>query len=258
MSKPMSLAGTRQGKGESSDSIQKPKRKSPDEVNESGRVKSKDLFDEVEDTDEDDEVLSVVESKGKSGDQTKFIILGVIVAVMVVALFLLFHGKKEEPVPDEVQVIEAPPELKEEPDTSEEVIPGVGTQDFTGNTNMNTSEVLTNPDEFLQDINGLTTRVDYTVSSITNISDFVSYTKHRGTWGGGLELYWLDAEYQGTKYVIQVPFKYYKELADEGIVPVSVEILTIPSPSGDENLHVASYMCLDEKVLKDVLKNQNK
>ena len=110
----------------------------------------------------------------------------------------------------------------------------------------------------MEDIFGLTTRVDYTVKSITNVADFVSYEKHRGTWGGGLELYWLDVEYKDKKYVVQVPFRYYKELDDVGIVPVRMEVLSILSQSDGSQMTVISYMCLDEEVLKDVLKQQSK
>ena len=58
--------------------------------------------------------------------------------------------------------------------------------------------------------------------------------------------------------VVQVPFKYYKELDDIGIVPVSMEVLTITNQADGANLTVISYMCLDEKVLQEVLKQQSK
>ena len=76
--------------------------------------------------------------------------------------------------------------------------------------------------------------------------------------GRSLELYYLDAEYKGKKYVIQVPFKYYKELDDSGIIPVKMEVLRIQSETDGTYLSVVSYMCLDEKTLENVLKTQNK
>lgn len=133
----------------------------------------------------------------------------------------------------------------------------IGTQDFTQNTTMESNSPLTNPDQFLEDLYGLTTNVDYTVKNISNATDFVEYTKYRGTWGGGIELYWLNVKYKGRPYVIQVPFRYYKELSETGIVPVKMEVLQIVGSDGDDRT-VISYMELDEETLKAVLKTQQK
>lgn len=131
----------------------------------------------------------------------------------------------------------------------------VGFQDFSGDTNRNAGNKLTDPNKVLKDVYGLSTRVDYDVSSIDTITDFVNYEKHRGTWGGGVELYWLDATYKNTPYIIQVPFKFYKELDDIGIVPVKMEVLRIPpSTNGDANERtIISYMTLDEETLENLL-----
>lgn len=135
---------------------------------------------------------------------------------------------------------------------------GVGFQNFTADTNMTTSSSLDDPNEALKDIYGLSTRVDYEVSEIDYVTDFVNYTKKRGTWGGGIELYWLDAVYKDTPYIIQIPFKYYKELDDTGIVPVKMEVLRINvtgSTDGTERT-IVSFMELDETTLKTLLKNK--
>lgn len=220
-----------------------------------------------EEEDDDDEIFEDLSQQ--SGGKSKLLIyvVGAIVVVVIVFGFLLFIRKKpaDPPIdpPSQGSQVEPPVQQPSEPTTPDNSATpgtpnGMGTQDFTGDTNMNAGGVLTNPDEYVEDIYGLTTRVDYTVKRISSVADFVSYEKKRGTWGGGLELYWLDTTYKDKHYVIQVPFQYYKELDDIGIVPVKMEVLTIAGSAEGEELSVISYMCLDEKVLSDILKNQAK
>ena len=224
----------------------------------------------VEDTQaeqEGDEVLSSVPKRGENKNNMLFIVVGIIGVVVIILGLLLFAGKKrntqsiESPPPQQdSQQVQQPTAGTYSADVSGQAVvpPAIGAQDFTQNTTMSNSDVLTNPDRYVQDLYGLSTRVDYTVDKISYVADFVTYTKHRGTWGGGLELYWLDAEYKGNKYVVQVPFKYYKELDETGIVPVKMEVLSIKGSTPTEVLTVVSYMSLDEKVLQDILKAQSK
>ena len=225
--------------------------------------------DEGSEDEEDDgsDILSNVPQRGQNKNNMLYIVVGVIAAVALIAFFILFmggrnRGKEDPPPATQTEQEQQPVQQEQQPATQPEVDngqpQGVGTQDFTQNTTMSNSDVLTNPDQYVQDLYGLSTRVDYTVDKISYVADFVSYTKHRGTWGGGLELYWLDAEYKGNKYVVQVPFKYYKELDDTGIVPVKMEVLSIQGSAQGETLTVISYMALDEEVLNDILKNQAK
>lgn len=213
---------------------------------------------EEDDSDVDEIINSSVKEKGKP--QTALVLaLGIGIVVLVVLLFLLFRlgSKNKEVITDKpgsdntiiVSTESNPPVESEEP-------LGVGVQDFTQDTNMTTSDTLTDPEEFVQDIYGLTTRVDYTVDEIIEAADFVSYTKHRGTFGHGLEIYWLEATYKESEYVIQVPFKYYKELDDVGIVPVKMEVLRVKSNADGSMLTIISYMSLDEKTLETILKSQ--
>lgn len=221
-----------------------------------------------------DEVVTAAEEdvlaelKGKKNNKSSFfMLLAPIVIIVAVLLVLMIVRSINRSKPPE----EAPQqssEVVEQNQTSQGTavsssssedtsVPGVGTQDFTKNTNMTSSSVMTNPNQYLEDLYGLTTSVEYNVREIKSATDFVSYTKYRGTWGGGLELYWLNVDYKGRAYVIQVPFKYYKELTDTGIVPVKMEVLKIRG-SADEDLTVISYMALDEETLASVLKTQAK
>lgn len=209
-----------------------------------------------EDVEDEDEIIQASVKSKKAGDVnlTLYIVLGVGVAILVVILFLIFGGKKNpETDPNPVSPSEVVQETTSVGPTDDPKPSGIGIQDFTGNTTMTSDSPLTNPDGFVEDINGLTTRVEYEVTGINNITDFVNYTKKRGTWGGGLELYWLDCTYKGAKYVIQVPFQYYKELDETGIVPVKMEVLQVKQPTG-ETLIIISYMSLDEATLKNLLK----
>lgn len=226
-----------------------------------------DVMSEEEEDEDDEELFEDLEEGGSGRGKMMFYVAGALVVVVIIIGFLLFFGGKrgqDSPPPDDVTT---PPAASgtQDPSGGQSQTPanpgtpdGLGVQDFTQDTNNNAGNVLTDPDNYVQDIYGLTTRVDYTVQRITSVADFVSYEKHRGTWGGGLELYWLDATYKNNHYVIQVPFQYYKELDDVGIVPVKMEVLTITGTTEGETLSVISYMCLDEKTLSDIIKNQNK
>lgn len=257
---------TQQAKGSPAPPPAKPKQTAARQpkVNTSG----KGLFDDDDDDDElsgedgEDEVISAA-VKGKAEGNNKLIMIGggAVVLVIVFVLFIIFFSGRRNRNTD---VGPAEPEQGEEQQTEEqqpEVIrkdPSVGTQDFTQNTNNTSNSPLTNPDDFVKDIYGLTTRANYDVAEIQSAADMVAYTKHRGTWGGGLELYYLDVTYKEQKYVIQVPFQYYKELDDTGIIPVKMEVLRIRNETGDGYLTVISYMCLDEATLKSILKTQSK
>lgn len=217
------------------------------------------LMSDDDDDDEDEIIQESLRQDGeKKGLSPMYFAAIPVVVIGAVALFLFLRGGSKAPLTAE----SAPPTVSETasstPTQEPEVSLPVGTQDFTGDTNMTSTTSPEDGDNFLQDINGLTTQVNYTVDRIYDAADFVSYTKHRGTWNAGLELYWLEATYKEKKYVIQVPFKYYKELDDVGIVPVKMEVLSIKSEIDGSQLTVVSYMNLDETVLKQILKTQNK
>ena len=237
-------------------------KKKSDSVASDEQKKSK-LQDEL-----DEGILDEEEASGSS-KKWIFIIAAVVVSVLLVFILMLTlssRGKNEpvveQPVQQPQQQVQQQPQVQQpsqQPQTQQPTQqPSFGTQDFTQNTNMNAGSVLTNPDEFVEDIYGLSTRVNYTVSKIGNAADFVSYEKKRGTWGGGLELYWLEATYKGNKYVIQVPFEYYKELDEVGIVPVKMEVVTVPGSAEGETLTIITYMQLDADTLKTILKTQKK
>lgn len=223
-------------------------------------------------------------TSNKSPKSGIFIIGGIIVGIVIILVLLItliFSGNDEPvnsaqqneqvvqqenltdqqvPTPQQAQSNNSNNEQNSNQSngTSEGNRKDVGFQDFTGDTNMQTSTTLDDPDSALKDIYGLSVRVDYNVDDIDYVTDFVNYKKHRGTWGGGLELYWLEATYKDIPYIIQIPFKYYKELDDTGIVPVKMEVLRVSvtgSSDGSERT-IVSFMELDEATLKTLLKNK--
>lgn len=230
---------------------------------------SGDLFSSPTDEDdskEEDEIVKDNEHLNISKTYLLYTLIGtfVIIIVLFILIIALVSKRKvnvQEPQQQTQEFSSIEPLLESsssetiQPETKKDI---VGIQDFTQNTNMKSSSELSDTDLILEDLYGLSLRVDYTVSKIDMITDFVNYEKRRGTWGGGLELYWLDAKYKDTKYIIQIPFKYYKELDDSGIVPVKMEVLRIKNSndSDDDNRNVISYMTLDEVTLKELLKKK--
>lgn len=231
--------------------------------------KSSQIFDALDD--DDDEKVEVPKGKvcsnNNNGSTTKILIgSGLAVTIAVVGfMYVMSGGKKQDDTPPSVvtQQQQQPQQQKpqqqpqqpnkpKEPDTDDRL----GIQDFTTNTTMTTDDVLGDGENVTSDLFGLTTRVDYTVGDMYYTTDFVNYTKRRATWGGGLEFYYLDCEYRGSKYMIQVPFKYYKELDDVGIVTVKMEVLRIKGATEDDTRSVVSYMTLDEDVLRTVQKSK--
>lgn len=137
---------------------------------------------------------------------------------------------------------------KEEPKEPESAIPEASMEDSPnginpglpdtekGKQNINNGE-LSDTQNFLMDINGNKIPSNYEVEKIVMETDFVSYEKQRGSTADGIELLWLDAEYKGQPYTIQIPFKVWKELDPTGITVVDMEVLYLK-----EDLKVISYM----------------
>lgn len=110
---------------------------------------------------------------------------------------------------------------------------------------------LTPSGDFLKDVNGNQIPSNYEVKQVKEETDFVNYEKRRGVTGDGVELLWLDAEYKGIPYTVQVPFKIWKELDPKGITVVSMEVLYL-----DQDRKVISFMSVKENY-KELLEKKN-
>lgn len=134
----------------------------------------------------------------------------------------------------------APPEIPEvSMEDTDAINPGLPNTN-SGNNKVNGGE-LSDPKDFHVDINGNPIPDNYEVKQIKYETDFVNYEKRRGVTGDGMELLWLDAEYKGIPYSVQVPFKIWKELDPKGITVVSMEVLYL-----DGDAKVISHMAVKE------------
>ena len=102
-----------------------------------------------------------------------------------------------------------------------------GESNYEESTQSTTTPKVFNPDDMLKDINGVDISATYNVISRDYVYDYVSYTAKRGIIDDGMEIYWLEAEYCGKKYRIQVPFYYFKDFSEKGVCRVQIEVLNI-------------------------------
>lgn len=102
-----------------------------------------------------------------------------------------------------------------------------GESNYEESTQGETTSKVFDPDDMLKDINGVDISATYNVISRDYVYDYVSYTAKRGIIDDGMEIYWLEAEYCGKKYRIQVPFYYFKDFSEKGVCRVQIEVLNI-------------------------------
>ena len=214
------------------------------------------------------------EKQGEKKNGMLFIIIGLVVVLL--AGFFLFGGNKEDSKDannnnneqqlaegDEYQSVgeaskdvnNVEPKETEKENTTETPAPpetpGVSMEDTdainpglpnttNGKNKVNAGDI-SDANDFLVDINGNPIPNNYEVKQIKTETDFVNYEKRRGITGDGIELLWLDAEYKGIPYTIQVPFKIWKELDPKGITVVSMEVLYL-----EDDSKVISYMSVKE------------
>lgn len=125
-----------------------------------------------------------------------------------------------------------------------------GLPNLYGSGESQNTSAVTDSSAILKDLNGNTVSVNYNVSSIETVTDFVSYTKHRAITGDGVEFYWLEATYKKQPCKIQVSYSIYSKLDDEGITVVDAEVLTL-----DNGSEIVTYMTV-RKDAKDLLESR--
>ena len=190
---------------------------------------------------------------GKTADKKYRV--GVVIISVVLACGLLAHkfglfGSSEAPeeIEPPTQANQDLPDIDDgmsEPEKQEKgessvvledtINPGI--PDMNNGDNNKMSKSTTDAEEFTKDINGHEIPKRYEVDKIYHTVDFVNYTKKRGVTSNGVELLWLDAEYKGNPYTIQVPFQIWKELDTSGITVVNMEVLVV-----DKDKEIISYM----------------
>lgn len=169
---------------------------------------------------------SKVESKLSVVDP-KVILAGVSCLIVVLIIFLIAKGGKKEKISDPVNipVQQVETQLSDEEKLQQELSKQGYGVDAVIKDSQNSSTIPVQTDTFLKDLEGKDIPEMFEVKAITEISDFVTYTKHRAITGDGIELYWLEGRYKGQACRLTIPYKYFKELPEEGAVICTIEIV---------------------------------
>ena len=222
---------------EDDDYSQKPSRTKPSRSRGSRRP--------PQDSDEDDDDegygdRKVVRSKSskKETDKTVFYIAGAVALVVIigVGLFVINSSKKKK---EQEALAQAEAAKQTVAVTDEEVAPGI--PNFYSAGDEENDEKLYDPSLITKDLNGNTVATNYKVISSEEVTDYINYKKFRASTGNGLEFYWLEAEYKGQPYKVQVPFSIYSQLDESGITVVDMEVLTL-----EDNAKMITYMSVRE------------
>lgn len=189
---------------------------------------------------EDVEGVDVIDVSKKF--DPKFIIIGVVVVLIVVGIVILFttksnnkgkgDAKKVENTETAQQVDENSTESDVEGEndsvevqTGDKISPG--TRDLWDEGIYSTPATVYSATDYIADLNGNNVSAVYNVSEKNYVTDYVSYTSKRAIIDNGMEMYWLEADYDGKAYRIQIPYQYYVNLGDKGICKVNMEVLTL-------------------------------
>lgn len=183
----------------------------------------------------------------KKEDNNLKIILGVIgglvvISALAIGSFMLGSSDAEEPVAEEPVIEDVTKTQKPDGNVGVPNLHGVGAV-------QNDSQPV-NSKEILKDITGTTVPTNYKVETSEIVTDFINYEKFRAITGTGLEFYWLEAEYKGQKYKVQVPYSIFSKLDAKGITVVDAEVLSLEGGS-----KMVTYMQV-RKDAKDLLEQR--
>ena len=172
-----------------------------------------DLVEDAEDQDDD-------EPAGKS--KLPLIIGAVaVVTIGIIAAGIMISNRSSSQTETEPQEYYQQTETAE---TEHKTTPMPGN---ANNDNMQNSDHLDQSTDFLRDLSGVSIPIDYNVKSIDYVRDYVNYTRRRASMDEGMELYWIDIDYNGKKYRCTIPFWRYKSMSDTGICVVQMEVLSL-------------------------------
>lgn len=104
------------------------------------------------------------------------------------------------------------------------------------NKNTAPAQVFSESD-YVKDLEGADVKAIYNVDHREYVESYANYQLRRAIIDDGMELYWLDLDYKGKKYRMQIPFFYAKDLDEAGICKVKMEILYLENGG-----QVISYM----------------
>ena len=182
----------------------------------------------------------VRQKKDNSNDKTvMYVVIGVIVLVFVVGMFFFISSSKKKKEAELLALQQQQEEQKNSSSTESEVEPGI--PNFYGVGADENDDYLYDPSLITKDLNGNQVPTNYVVLDSEEVTDYINYKKYRASTGNGLEFYWLEAEYKGQPYKVQVPYSVYSKLDYSGITVVDMEVLHL-----EDGSKMVTYMSVRE------------
>lgn len=183
-----------------------------------------------EDNSEDDNLIRKKPNTSNSMDNKTimYVVIGVVVLVLIVGFFFMSSSKKKK----EAELAELQKQQEENiksSNTGSSVEPGI--PNFYGVGADENDTYLYDSSLVTKDLNGSQVAANYTVLDSEEVTDYITYKKYRSAMGNGLEFYWLEAEYKGQPYKVQVPYSVYSKLDYSGITVVDMEVLHLEGGS---------------------------
>ena len=193
-----------------------------------------------EDNQEDESSKGVRPKKSSSREKVdknpKGLIIGCVCVVgllcIVIVILLIKNGTNKEPNTQDTPTTQNITQVEQE----EELVAGKADLNKTNGQTVNRAG-LTDKEELVTDLNKNIVDKNYNVKYINTKRDYVNYKKHRSVMDKGLEVYWFDVLYLNKHYIMQVPYKYFNEMREEGIIEVDLEVLTL-----DDGAEIISNM----------------
>lgn len=169
-----------------------------------------------------------------------FIVIGVVVLVLVVISVFFISSAKQKKQEQLALLQQQEEEKKNSLSISQsEINPGI--PNFYGVGEDQNDAYLYDPSLITKDLNGNQLPTDYVVLDSQEVTDYINFKKFRSSTGNGLEFYWLEAEYKGQPYKVQVPYSVYSKLDYSGITVVDMEVLHL-----EDGSKIVTYMTVRE------------
>lgn len=188
-------------------------------------------------------------SNKKSEKDTKMIVIGcvsvVVFLIMLIIGFSLGNKSNSNKQPQQAQPVATTSANPSSADGSKKA----GIDNLQADTQKKNTGEVENPSVLTADLTGKSVDANYQVKTVKTVTEVVGYTKHRTVLGNGLEFYWLDVDYKGQPYKVQVPFAVFKELSSvTGYVVVDAEVTTT---STDQQIITYMVVRKDQKTYLD-------
>lgn len=208
-------------------------KKSSKSNNRSGRGSNRSSSDSEDEDDYDvnDDSKIIRKRPNKKETDKSVIFIGAGVALVLVIGIVVFGISSSKKKADAEAQAKAQMEQQSKTNTSEQQNVSPGIPNFHGVGKAENDDKLYDPNLVTKDLNGNQVPTNYQVLDSETVTDYINYKKFRASTGNGLEFYWLEAEYKGQPYKVQVPYSVYSKLDESGITVVDMEVLTLENKS---------------------------